>query len=171
MELASRIRLAINSADDKKIRAIYQEAFGKEIKSDCNNCYNEAIYRLIKFTKKAVMQTTGKYKFKKEFQYKKMTVNVSGQRVLVTPETLTDSLAEVLFGLGKGNLLEENPNYAPVVKEEKKTDSESILSTSIEVLSDGSESEASVTESELVMSESQPLTVKKKRGRKPKVAS
>lgn len=171
MQLASKIKQAINSADRNKIRTVYFEVFGKEIKQDCNNCYNEAIYRLIKFTKKTAMQSKGKYKFKDEYKYKKMTVNVNGQRVLVTAETLTDSLAETLIGIGRGNLLEENKTFIEPVEEKKTQDLEPTLSTSIEVLNDGNESDGNVNESESPTSESQPLTVKKKRGRKPKVVS
>lgn len=178
MELASKIREAINSADETKIRAVYFETFGKTVKKDCNNCYNEAVGRLIKFAKQKTNMSS-QFKFKKEFENDKVTLKIGGSRQLITAENLTDELAELLFNNGRGHILEENKNAvrkADVLSVKKITPETfsapqekplPTLSTLSEAKTDGKELAENVSEKVSEVSESQPLTAKK-RGRKPK---
>lgn len=171
MELASKIRAALNynSRDkQKKIREVYFEAFGKSIKKDCGNCYNEAIGRLLDFVKQKRFMTSNKYRFKKEHRGKRFSVVVNGTRLVIDDSNVDDFAFDVLEKHNRLHLVEQVVFEEP--KKSVKEVSQPTLSTSKEVLTVGKESNQSVSESELNTSESKPLTAaKKKRGRPSKV--
>jgi len=167
MELAHKIREAINSGSEVKIRAVYFEAFGKTIRKDCGNCYNEAVGRLIKFTKKQTMQ--GAYKVKEKG--KKIYLKVGGVRHLIDESNLTDSNAQLLIDNGRGHLIEKVGEVK--VKLVEKKSGEPTLSILTEAATDLKESQENVSEKESSSNESEELTVEsspKKRGR-PKANS
>lgn len=189
MELASKIRAAINSNNDKEIRAVYLEVFGSSIKERCGDCYNKAIEQLIKKVKevtKTNKMVSSKYKFIKDFAGKTVVLKVGGVRTAINDANLTDELAGLLIANGRGHLLEENKGYISpnVVKGVKKLTPETfakpqekpapMLSTLKEAVSDGSELSENVSAKGLNTEELKPLTENhspKKRGRKPKVSA
>lgn len=186
MELANKVREAINSNNDENIRAVYREVFGSTIKKDCGGCYNEALHRLIKWVKRQTNMVNCKYKFTKDFAGKTVVIKVGGIRTAINDANLTNELAALLQANGRGHLLEENKAYTevPNVKGVKKLTPETFakpmdkpiptLSTLKEAEIDGNELKENVSEKELNTKESQPLTgenLPKKRGRKPKVSA
>jgi len=114
MELANRVREAINSNRDENIRAVYREVFGSTIKKDCGGCYNEALHRLIKWVKRQTNMVNCKYKFTKDFAGKTVVIKVGGIRTAISDSNLTNELAALLQANGRGHLLEENKAYTEV---------------------------------------------------------
>lgn len=189
MELASKIREAINSNNEKEIRAVYFEVFGSSIKERCGNCYNKAIEQLIQFSKqnKNNMAVSCKYKFIKKFTGGRVILKIQGTRIEITEANMTNELAELMKAHGRGHLLEENKAYTEVpnvVAGVKKLTPETFakpkdkpmptLSTLKEAVSDGSELSENVSENKSNTSELTQLTAShspKKRGRKPKVSA
>jgi len=159
--MIEKIRRAINSNSESLLREVYVEVFGVSIKEGCGDCYNKAIEKLIKFARQNQKMQTGKYRFKKEFEYKKMTISHNGGRLLVDASNLTESTAEMLIHMGKGGLIELNPNH-----ESKKKESgivEPTSSTLTEPQTDGQELAENVSVKESTTKESKPLTVAKKK--------
>lgn len=171
-ELHNEVRIAINADTEEEIGKIYFKIFSKTVKQNCNSCFNKAIEDLIKWTKKQYMGC--KYKIASKYEGTVFTVNIGGTMHRVTNSNISNATAEIIMNNPnlKNDIIEINPDYkgeVEVKKNEVKSEPQPILSTLTEVLKDGKESEENVSEKRLVMNESVPLTVeKKKRGRPAK---
>lgn len=163
-ELEAKVRAAINDGSDEAIGSIHLEIFGKTVKKNCNGCYNEAISKLIKWTKTKNMANC-KYRINAKYNGKVFSVNVGGTIHRVTNENISVATAEMIMSNPKikSDVIELNPNYKGTAEVKKNTvlnqpEPMPILSISPEALSVGETSEENVSVKESDIVESKPLT-------------
>jgi len=174
-ELEAKVRAAINDGSDKAIGSIHFEIFGKTVKKNCGGCYNEAISKLIKWTKTKYVANC-KYRINAKYNGTVFSVNVGGTIHRVTNDNISVATAEMIMSNPKikSDVIELNPDWNGIeVKKNILKDSPSpmpILSILPEALPVTEILKENVSAKESVIQESKPLMAEpKKRGRPSKL--